>query len=77
MDEQNLNCSLYTINTIIISSVVFPVSVMYLLSYVLYHAFLCMYDVILMSRIFRPSARVHCSVYPHVLSINVSLSLSL
>ena len=48
------------------------VFVVYLLSFVSsIIVYVC--DVIIMSCIFRPSVHVHCSVAPHVLSVNVSL----
>ena len=38
------------------------------------HYCVCMMS-FLCHAVFRPSAHVHCSVYPHVLSVNVYLSL--
>ena len=35
---------------------------------------MCIFCDVIMSVIFRPSAHVHCSVAPHVLSVNTSLS---
>ena len=48
---------------------------MYCVEFYIMQYYVC--DVILMSCIFRPSAHVHCSVLPHVLSVNVFMSLCL
>ena len=50
--------------------------VMYLyVMFCIMHSCVCMMS-FLCHAVFRPSAHVHCSVYPHVLSVNVYLSVT-